>query len=116
MGLVRVDIGMTRWESVVSAVVVVTLLATFGNAQEIGHSAAGRAAAKHLCSRCHAVEKEETYSPEADALSFQQLARTPGMTAAALSAALGSSHLSIPMVLLEAEEKADIIAYILSLR
>jgi len=95
---------------------VLMLLATSGSAQDVGHSAAGRAAARQLCSRCHAVEKEQTYSPEATAPSFQQVARTPGMTAAALSVALGTSHQSMPNVLLEADEKADIIAYILSLR
>jgi hypothetical protein len=38
------------------------------------------------------------------------------MTAIALSAALNTSHPTMPNIMLEAAERADIIAYILSLK
>jgi hypothetical protein len=38
------------------------------------------------------------------------------MTAIALSAALNTSHRSMPNIMLEADEQADIIAYILGLK
>jgi hypothetical protein len=40
----------------------------------------------------------------------------PIMTAIALSAALNTSHRSMPNIMLEADEQANIIAYILSLK
>jgi mono/diheme cytochrome c family protein len=105
---------MTGWGSLLATFGILGLLAVSGNAQEIGHSGAGLAMARRLCSQCHAVEKEETESPEADAPAFQQLATTPGMTATALSAALNTSHQAMPSIMLEVDEKADIVAYILS--
>ena len=108
--------GMSGWKSVVAAIGISGLLAMPGNAQEIGHSGAGLAAARRLCSQCHAVEKAETPSPRTDAPAFQDIAGTSGMTATALSAALNTSHQSMPNIMLESDEKADIVAYILSLK
>ena len=107
---------MSGWKSVVAAIGISGLLAMPSNAQEIGHSGAGLALARRLCSQCHAVKKDETQSPEAAAPAFQQLATTPGMTATALSAALNTSHQAMPNIMLEVDEKADIVAYILSLK
>jgi hypothetical protein len=45
---------------------------------------------------------------------FQAIASIPGMTAIALSAALNTSHHSMPNIMLAPDEQADIIAYILS--
>ena len=107
---------MTGWESLLAATGILGLLVASGAAQEIGHSGAGLAAARRLCSQCHAVEKEQTQSPEADAPAFKELATTPGITAMALSAALNTSHQAMPNIMLEADAKADIVAYILSLK
>jgi hypothetical protein len=41
---------------------------------------------------------------------------TPGMTAIALTVALTTPHAGMPMFLLTADQSADIITYILSLR
>jgi hypothetical protein len=38
------------------------------------------------------------------------------MTSIALSAALNTSHRSMPNIMLAADERADIVAYILSLK
>lgn len=85
-------------------------------AQEIGNASRGLALAQRLCAECHAIEKQYARSPNAHAPRFQAVASTPGMTAMALSAALNTSHQSMPNILLAADEQADITAYILSLK
>lgn len=85
-------------------------------AQQIGQPGRGLVSAERLCSECHAVRKEAARSPNADAPRFQALASLPGMTSIALSAALNTPHRSMPNIMLDPEERADIIAYILSLK
>jgi len=85
-------------------------------AQETGQASRGLVLAQRLCAECHAIEKQSTRSPNAHAPRFQAVASTPGMTAMALSAALNTSHQSMPNIMLAADEQADIIAYILSLK
>ena len=45
------------------AMIVLSLAAGFGEAQEIGRPGRGLALAQRLCSQCHAVGKEQTQSP-----------------------------------------------------
>jgi mono/diheme cytochrome c family protein len=87
-----------------------------GEAQETSQPGRGLALARRLCAQCHAVQKEQARSPNENAPRFQVVASVPGMTAIALSAALNTSHRSMPNIMLEADEQADIIAYILSLK
>lgn len=98
------------------AVIALSLATAPGEAQEIGQASRGLALAQHLCTQCHAVQKGDKQSPNGDAPRFQVIASVPGMTAMALSAALNTSHASMPNIMLQADERADIIAYILSLR
>jgi mono/diheme cytochrome c family protein len=92
------------------------MLIACGNAQEIGQPSRGLASARHLCAECHAVEKEQARSPNDNAPPFQAIASVPGMTAIALSAALNTPHRAMPNIMLAADERADIVAYILSLK
>jgi len=87
-----------------------------GEAQEIGQPGRGFVLAQRLCAECHAIQKEYSRSANANAPRFQAIASIPGMTATALSAALNTSHRAMPNILLAADEQADIIAYILSLK
>jgi mono/diheme cytochrome c family protein len=98
------------------AVIALSLATAPGEAQEIGQASRGLALARQLCTECHAVQKEQKQSPNLDAPRFQVIASMPGMTAMALSAALNTSHASMPNIILQADERADIIAYILSLK
>jgi mono/diheme cytochrome c family protein len=84
-------------------------------AQEIGNPSDGLAFAKQVCSGCHAVEKSAEHSPNLDAPTFEEIATTPGMTAAALSAALQTSHSTMPNLVLR-DDMANVVAYILSLK
>jgi cytochrome c len=99
-----------------AAVIALAMPAGHGAGQEIGQSSRGLTLAQQLCAECHAVQKEYPRSPNANAPRFQAIAAIPGMTATALSAALNTSHRAMPNILLAADEQADIIAYILSLK
>src|ERR1700693_144830 len=100
---------------------VVTLLAlsiaaSSVHAQGLGNPQAGLALAQQLCSQCHAIRSNELRSPNARSPTFFELATTPGMTAIALTVALTTPHAGMPMFMLTAEQRENIIAYILSLK
>ena len=84
-------------------------------AQDIGHPSEGLSLAKQVCVACHAVEKGADRSPNLDAPTFEDIAATPGMTAAALSAALQTSHSTMPNLVLK-DDIANLVAYILSVK
>jgi mono/diheme cytochrome c family protein len=105
---------MIRKQALLGA--ILAMLTGFARAQDIGHAGAGLALSKRLCSECHAVQKGELQSPNEDSPSFQVIASVPGMTGTALAAALNSSHRTMPNIILNADEHADVVAYILSLK
>ena len=98
------------------AAMVAFLASRDSAAQEVGSAGRGLALAQQVCARCHGVEKQQTQSPNGDAPAFQAIASVPGMTATALSAALHTSHQTMPNLVLDPDELADIVAYILSLK
>jgi mono/diheme cytochrome c family protein len=83
------------------------------HAQDTRH---GLALARQVCAECHAVQAQELKSPNPKSPTFPELAATPGMTSAALTVALTTPHAGMPMFRLSAEQRADLIAYILSLK
>jgi mono/diheme cytochrome c family protein len=85
-------------------------------AQEVGSARQGLALAEHVCAECHAVQKQQNQSPNGDAPAFARIASVPGMSATALSAALHTSHATMPNLVLDPDHLADITAYILSLK
>ena len=100
----------------IAALIALPFAAGYGDAQEIGRPGRGLALAQRLCSQCHAVSKEQAQSPNGNAPRFQVIASVPGITSIALSAALNTSHRTMPNIMLEDDEQADVIAYILSLK
>jgi mono/diheme cytochrome c family protein len=118
-GLARVISGglmMPGKQALAPVVAGLSMLAAQGTAQEIGRPSEGRQRARQLCAECHAVEAWQDRSPNETAPRFVVIASVPGMTAIALSAMLNTSHRTMPNIMLTAEEQADIIAYILSLK
>jgi cytochrome c len=101
---------------ILAVAIILPMTVGQGEAQEIGQASRGLALVGRLCAECHAIGKEDARSPNANAPRFQAIASIPGMTAMALSAALNTSHRSMPNILLTADEQADIIAYISSLK
>jgi len=91
-------------------------VSALAHAQDFGRPQQGRAIAQGICAECHAVQKDGQRSPNPDAPPFATIAGTPGITQMALSAALQTSHRTMPNIVLKSGEMADVIAYILSLR
>jgi mono/diheme cytochrome c family protein len=90
--------------------------AAAAHAEGAGRVQQGRALAQRICAECHAVLPGDRRSPNEDAPPFTTIAATPGMTTIALTAALHTSHRTMPNILLQPNETADVIAYILSLK
>ena len=99
-----------------TAAIALAAMTTCGKAQEVGQPGRGLELANRLCTQCHAVQKSQARSPNERAPRFETIAAVPGMTAMALSAALNTSHRTMPNILLAPDEQAHIIAYILSLK
>jgi mono/diheme cytochrome c family protein len=100
---------------------LVTLVACAGaagqiHAQGAGDRGEGLTLAQQVCSECHAVASGQSRSPNSRSPTFHELATAPGMTTAALMVALTTPHAGMPMFVLTADQKEDIVAYILSLR
>lgn len=77
----------------------------------------GRQLAHDACASCHAVGAGEVRSPVSEAPPFAEIAKTPGMTAAALTVWLTAHpHPTMPLIALSYEQVEDVSAYILSLR
>jgi mono/diheme cytochrome c family protein len=99
--------------SLFGAVAAVTAV----QAQHIGDIRKGRQLALDVCASCHAVRAGQTQSPLATAPSFEEIADTQGMTAAALNFWLTAHvHPTMPLLILSSRQVRDVSAYILSLR
>lgn len=83
-------------------------------AQE-GDPLQGRQHAERLCANCHQIGAQRPPIPLAGP-SFLRVAKTKGMTGMALSVWFQTSHPTMPNIVVSPEVRADIIAYILSLR
>lgn len=85
-------------------------------AQAIGSPRQGLKVARVQCAECHRVANEGSYSPNPAAPTFEHIANIPGMTSRALTAALRTSHRTMPNVIISNTEIRDVVAYILSLK
>ena len=82
-----------------------------------GNPPAGHDFALGTCTPCHVVAPDQK-SPVrfADAPDFRAIARAPGTTQIGLNIWLTNPHPTMPKLVLDPQEAADVIAYILSLR
>ena len=79
--------------------------------------ARGSVLALGTCAVCHAVSKGKGgSSANPSAPPFSTIAEVKGMSAMALNVALLTPHHAMPNIMLYPQERADIIAYILSLK
>ena len=104
------------WRTVGLAGLIWFAAAACGYAQDEGDARQGQGFAQRVCAKCHAVQKSEIRSPNPAAPTFPVIAEVPGMTAMALTVTLQSAHNAMPDLVLETQERRDVIAYILSLR
>lgn len=77
-------------------------------------SAGGRLAVR-WCMACHVVEANQRKATD-NAPSFREIAGRPGTTAASLDRYLSREHTLMPDFLLSSQERAALVAYILSQR
>jgi mono/diheme cytochrome c family protein len=98
------------------AIVALSALPGAAGAVQLGDAKAGHAYATSVCAECHEVEAGESFSPNPDAPSFQEVADTPGMTAQALTVWLQTSHPTMPNIIVKPDDMDNVIAYITSLR
>jgi mono/diheme cytochrome c family protein len=110
------DAAMAHAGLLTTTLIIAGLAAASVQAQEYGRPRRGHALALDRCAACHAVDRGQMRSQRADAPAFEALAAQPGMTETALLAALQTSHRTMPNLILEPDDKRDVIAYILSLR
>jgi len=90
--------------------------AAAAQAQEIGDARQGLRLAQAMCSECHLVDKVAGRSTNPAAPPFETIAKTPGLTSAALYSVLQSSHSTMPNLVIKGPDAKDIVAYILSLK
>jgi mono/diheme cytochrome c family protein len=91
-------------------------IASSAYAQSAGDAAKGRAFAQRICTECHNIEKGQRPSPNGLAPNFETIARTPGLTAIALTAALRTSHRTMPNIIIPDDDLRNVVAYVLSLQ
>ena len=94
---------------------VAVLLSPPGSAQEHGDVKRGSVLARSTCAVCHDLrEGDNTGNPLAP--PFKTISESKGMSAMALNVALLTPHHAMPNIMLDPQERADVIAYILSLK
>jgi mono/diheme cytochrome c family protein len=93
-----------------------TIAFCYGARAEEGSAEAGFAYARSVCSECHAIRSDDFLSPNPKSPPFTKIASTPGMTGAALFVILQTPHRDMPDFIIPAKDKADVVAYILSLQ
>ena len=99
-----------------SALIMLAACFTTADAAEGGDPSRGRAYAKQVCAKCHAVEEGDMFSPEILAPTFEAVAKTRGMTERALYVWLQSSnHESMPNFTIAPSDLEDVVVYIMSL-
>jgi mono/diheme cytochrome c family protein len=95
-----------------AVVLTLQLLALSAAAQE---SSVGGRLAVRWCMACHVVEPTQSMATDS-APSFSAIAARAGTTAASLDSYLSKEHTLMPDFLLSSQERAALVAYILSLR
>ena len=95
---------------------MICVVAGSANAQEIGSVQEGRQLAREVCAECHAIDNAASGSANPNAPTFKVIANTPGMTSAALTVALQTTHMTMPNFVIKGDALQNIIAYILSLK
>jgi mono/diheme cytochrome c family protein len=86
------------------------------HAQAAGDAAKGHQYVQQICSECHTVEKGQLPSPNGQTPTFETVAKTPGMTAIALTAVLRTPNRNMPNIIIADDDLRNVVAYDLSLQ
>lgn len=99
-----------------TVVALLALGALMGGAMDVrADPVEGRAFAERVCGECHAVLPGDELSPLATAPPFAVISANPVWTRRALTAWFQTSHPSMPNLILEPDERDNVIDYILGL-
>jgi len=96
-------------------VLAIVSVGSIAHAQQEGDASRGEAVALQTCVSCHGVRKGDA-STNPEAPPFAAIAAVRGMSPTALAVALLSPHRAMPNIMQDAQERADVIAYILTLK
>src|SRR5271166_1011909 len=100
----------------IGLILALCLITGTAQAQYIGSPGQGVRLARAQCAECHLVEKGQGHSPNPAAPTFEHIANISGITGMALTAALRTSHGTMPNVIIKGSAIGDLVAYILSLK
>jgi mono/diheme cytochrome c family protein len=103
-------------KAILAAMTFSALVATPCVAQTAGDRAKGHVYVQQICSECHTIEKGRRPSPNGLAPNFETVAKTPGLTAIALTAVLRTPHRTMPNIIIPDDDLRNVVAYILSLQ
>jgi mono/diheme cytochrome c family protein len=98
------------------AAFLITLTAGLVQAQDVSERLKGATFAQQICAECHAIQAGQPQSPNGQAPTFETVAKTPGMTAIALTAILRTSHRTMPNIILADDDLRNVIAYMMTLK
>ena len=102
---------------ILAATILALVAAPCGaHAQTAGDAAKGHEYVQQICSECHTIEKGRRPSPNGQAPNFETIAKTPGMTAIALTAVLRTPHRNMPNIIIANEDIRNVVAYVMSLQ
>jgi mono/diheme cytochrome c family protein len=95
---------------------LIVFIAVPVRAQNISEQLKGAAFARQVCAECHAIQAGQPRPLNGQAPTFETVAKTPGMTAIALTAILRTSHRTMPNIILADDDLRNVITYIMSLK
>ena len=98
--------------------IVMCLTAMFSTsvfAQVSGDPTRGLAFALKTCASCHGVQSTDLSSPRPNTITFREVANAPGMTGIAINVFLQTPHKEMPNLIIDSQDRADVISYIVSL-
>ena len=84
-------------------------------AQENGDAVKGAIQVQQICGACHGVARGEA-SKNVLAPNLSDVANTNGISGTAINVALLTPHYDMPNLILNAQERSDVIAFILGLK
>jgi cytochrome c2 len=93
-----------------------SMFSTAALSQPGGDPRRGITFAQATCAVCHGVLATDLTSPRLDSVTFKVIANAPGMTGIAINVWLLTPHRSMPDLIIEPQDRADVIAYIVSLK
>lgn len=84
-------------------------------AQDYGDAVKGAILVQQICGTCHGVARGAP-SPNDLAPNFSDVANTKGISGTALNVALLTPHHNMPNLILDEQQRADVIDFILGLK